>query len=166
MEIIPENNFKPLNDMLLKKKSLLLGIKELTLAQTNAITDSELERLNVLIKEKQQRIDEIDLIDEEFSKCFLKIKSQFGISGIDELDLPAVGKEAYGEAKQLKSLTSEIMDIIRDISETEKINSQKSKSLLEHFQNEIRKINQGKKANNAYMPKYSGTPSYFVDKKK
>jgi hypothetical protein len=89
-----------------------------------------------------------------------------GISHLNQLEEAKLENSASEGAKQLKAMTAEVLDLIRSISEIEKVNSQKSDKLLEQLGNEIKKINQGKKANNAYKPGPVKAPSYFLDKKK
>lgn len=164
--MIPDQYFGRLSELLQKKKGLLGEILELTGKQTEAITEDGLDSLNKLIDEKQQKIDAIDKLDEEFQVYFQRLKSTAGISGLEQLDASKLEGVAAEGARQLKGLTAEIMDIIRAIGEIEKENSEKSQKLLSHFSGEIRKINLGKHANNAYKPAPYSTPSYFLDKKK
>lgn len=166
MDRTPEKTIEKLNELLQRKRGLIQDILKLTNAQTEAISQDGLDRLNGLIKDKQIRIDEINQLDEEFELLSAEIKKAFGISRLDQLDAAKLTSEASAGAKLLKALVADILDVIREISEIEKINSQKSKKLLEQFGNEIKKINQGKKANNAYKAGAYNAPSYFVDKKK
>lgn len=169
MVTTPEMYIERLDELLQKKKQKLQEIFALTEKQTDSITENGLDNLNKLIEEKQKKIDEIDKLDEEFGTYFLRLKSILGISRLDQLDVSKLEGTAVTGAKQLKSLTAEIMEIIRSISEKEQVNNQKSKNLLGEFGSEIRKINQGKKTNNAYNAYKSGSasaPSFFLDKKK
>lgn len=166
MDTMPEKYIERLNEFLLKKKALLLDILTLTQAQTEAIAEDSLDSLNNLINSKQLKIDEINKLDEEFGTCCSRLKSILGISNLDQLDATKIEYGVSEGAKQLKGLTAGILDVIRNISEVEKGNSQKSNKLLEQFGNEIKKINQGRKANNAYKPGSVSAPSYFLDKKK
>lgn len=166
MIMTPEIYIESLNELLSKKKALLLDILALTQSQTESITEAGMDRLNHLIYEKQLEIDGINKLDDEFGACSQKMKSTLGISSLNQLDAAILDAAAAKGAKQLKVLTAEILDVIQSISNLEKENSSKSKKLLEQFGNEIKKINQGKKANNAYRPGVSSAPSYFLDKKK
>jgi hypothetical protein len=150
MNTTPEKYIERLNELLLKKRALLLDILSLTQAQTEAIAEDSLNSLDDLINSKGLKIDAVNKLDEEFGIYCLKLKSALGISKLDQLDATVLGGNASEGAKQLKGLTAGILDLIRSISEVEKGNSQKSNKLLEQFGNEIKKINQGRKANNAY----------------
>lgn len=155
-----------LNELLFKKKVLLLDILALTRAQTEAIAEDSLDSLNNLINSKQLKIDEVNKLDEEFGAHYSRLKSTMGISSLDQLDNAKLESGASEGAKQLKDLTAGILNVIRSISEVEKENSQKSNKLLAQFGSEIKKINLGKKANNAYKSGSISAPSYFLDKKK
>ena len=166
MDTSPVKYIERIIEKLVKKKALLLDILELTRTQTDSITEDGMDKLGSLIAAKQEKIDEIDKLDEEFSIYYERLKSSMGISQLNEIDISKLGGEAHEKAVNLKELTAEILDIIQNISEIEKVNNRNSKILLDKFSNEIRKINQGKRANNAYRKEVFGTPSYFLDKKK
>lgn len=148
-----------------KKKELLSDILDFTQKQTDMIAEDGLDSLGNLIEEKQQKINAIDKLDEEFEIYFQRLKTAMGISKLEQIDEIKLGASAATGARQLKSLTAEILDIIRRINEIEQLNSEKSKKLLDEFGKEIRNINQGKKVSNAYKPTPISSPSYFLDKK-
>ncbi len=166
MNTSPEKYIERLNELLLKKKALFSEILELTNAQTGVITEDGLDSLNELINKKQQKIDNIDKLNEEFEIYYSRFKAVLGISNLEQLDTAGLGEAALTGAKRLKALTAEITDVITQISEIEKVNSKKSNDLREQLGKEIKRINQGKKVNNAYNPEPFNTPSYFLDKKK
>jgi len=166
MNTSPEKYIERLNELLLKKKALFGEILALTQAQTDVITEDGLDSLKELINKKQLKIDSIDKLNEEFEIYYSRLKDTLGISDMQQLDTAKLSGEALTGAKRLKALTAEIMDVIRQISEIEKVNSKKSIDLREQLGNEIKKINQSKKVNNAYNPEPYNAPSYFLDKKK
>ncbi|NTV90093.1 MAG: flagellar biosynthesis protein FlgN, partial [Clostridiales bacterium] len=88
-------------------------------------------------------------------------KNAAGIKTLEELDASRIT-----EARRLKEKTSGIISAIEKISLVEKQNSEKGKELLNNLGNEIKRLNQGKKASQAYVPKPQAIPSYFIDKKK
>lgn len=144
------------------KKKLLNDMMALTKAQTPVIKIGSLDELEKLIAEKQRLIELIDKLDAEFGVHLEKLKAAAGIKKLDELDATR-----FPAAKQLKRATSEVLELVREISDTEKINSVKGKELLEQLGSQINKINQGKIINNAYnKPNIAGGSSFFVDKKK
>lgn len=166
MNIAPEKYIERLNELLLKKKALLNEILVLTQTQTGVITEEGLDSLNELINKKQLKIDSIDKLNEEFEIYYTRFKATLGISSLEQLDTAGLSEAASAGARQLKALTAEIMNVILRISDIEKVNSKKSNDLREQLGNEIKRINQGKKVNNAYNPVPFNTPSYFMDKKK
>ncbi|NLK86248.1 MAG: flagellar protein FlgN [Clostridiaceae bacterium] len=162
MDTSREVKFDRMIELLDRKKQLLSDMLELTKAQTDVIAEGTLDKLKLLIDEKQTKIDEIDKLDADFSVYFESLKLAFGINKLSELDVYADPR-----AKQLKQITSEVMDLIGEISSIENINSEKSKKLLEELGSQIKKVNQGKKINNAYSAQPADTPSsFFLDQKK
>ena len=161
MSISSEMHIERLNEILRKKKILLQDILVLTKNQSQTITEDGIESLQKLISDKQLKIDEIDKLDDEFSVYFHRLKTVLNVSSLDELSVSGVAG-----AKQLRGLTKDILKLIADISEIEKQNNRNSKELLGQLGSEIKKINQGKKVNNAYIPNMPNTVSYFIDKKK
>ncbi len=156
-----EKYFDRMIENLKNKQKLLIEMSDLTQAQAGVIKSDTLPVLQKLIDEKQIRIDAIDKLDEEFSVYMGRLKSTAGVNSLEELDV-----STYPAAAQLKGITTEILGLIKKISEIEKLNSSKSKELLNELGGEIKKINQGKKVNKAYSPGPVSLPSYFVDKKK
>lgn len=161
MNMTPDKYVDRLIEILQKKKVFLQGMLVLTEAQSGTISEDGLDRLQKLIEEKQLKIDAIDKLDGEFNVFFQRLKTSIKIKSLEELDITGIPA-----AKQLKSITGEVMEIISQIGELERQNSEKSKKLLNFLGSEIKKINQGKKVNNAYAPPPTGIPSYFIDKKK
>ncbi|MGE5613321.1 MAG: flagellar protein FlgN [Bacillota bacterium] len=147
---------------ILERKKMLLGeMMTLTEAQASAINADTLDRLQELVEEKQRRIDEIDKLDEEFEIYLDRLKKAYGIKRLDDPDAPA-----FPQAEKLKEVTGEILSLVSRISEAEKANNVKCRELLEQLGSQIKKINQGKKINNAYNTPPPGVSSFFVDKKR
>ena len=154
--------FDRMIELLTRKKQLLGDMLDLTKTQTGVIAAGTLDELQKLIDEKQQRIDEIDKLDADFKVYFESLKIAFGINKLNELN--AAGNP---QARQLKQITSEVLELVVEISAVEKVNSEKSKRLLDELGTQIKNVNQGKKINNAYSKPASANPSsFFMDKKK
>jgi hypothetical protein len=157
-----EIRFDRMIELLGRKKELLGDMLELTKAQTDVIAAGTLDKLEQLVHEKQLKIDEIDKLDADFGVYFESLKSAFNINRLSELDV-----HADPRAKQLKHITSEVIELIGEISSIEKVNSEKSKKLLEELGSQIKKVNQGKKINNAYSKQPADvSSSFFLDQKK
>jgi predicted nuclease with TOPRIM domain len=149
-------------ELLGKKKQLLQEMLTLTKAQTPVIAADSLDKLQKLVEDKQGLIDRINELDDEFTAYMDKLKSAVGISKLDDIDI-----SRFPAAVRLKQGVSEVLDLVREISDVEKINSVKSNKLLEQLGSQIQKINQGKKINNAYSSQNAAvTSSLFLDKKK
>ncbi len=161
MNMSADKYFERMNELLGKKKVLLQDMLSMTEAQTPAITSDSLDALQKLISEKQQKIDAIDKLDEEFRVYFERLKTTLNIRKLEELDA-----SSFPAAAKLKENTAEILELIGRISKTEKNNNEKSKALLDTIGSKIKKLNQGIKINNAYNPAPPRTSSYFLDKKK
>lgn len=144
-----------------KKYILLQDMLALTKNQAGAINEDGLEDLQKLIDEKQKCIEKIDRLDEEFNVYFRRFKSVMGVSRLSELDASGVKG-----ARELQDVTGEILNLIREIGELEKLNNIKAENLFNHFGNEIKKINLGKKMNSVYVPKQQNPPAIYFDKKK
>jgi len=145
-----------------KKCGLLSDTLLLTKAQTQSITEESLEKLQGLIADKQTKIEAVGKLDEEFDIYFRRLKSELKIGSLDELK----NFSGIKGIRELQDTIRQIMNTINDICEIEKKNNMKAKELLNELGDEIKKINQGKKMNSAYMPGPVKPPSYFIDKKK
>jgi phage-related protein len=157
----PEAYIKKLQEISVKKVKLIEEILNLTKAQSQSIAAEDLNGLENLISNKQKLIDEISKLDEEFSGYFQGLKRGLKIKNLDELkdiNIPGVDK--------LQSIISSIMKTVKEVCEIEKQNEAGVKKLMNVVGDEIRKINQAKKANAAYMPRPISSSSYFIDKKK
>lgn len=144
-----------------KKHELMCELNRLTREQSLVITEEGLDELDKLIEKKQAVIDQMIALDEEFDVCFQNLKKELGVNSLDELK----GFEIKG-IRELQQTISKIMDIVKETIALEKENSAKAKKLLEAFGNEIKKLNQGKRASSAYNPPPIQFPSYFIDRKK
>jgi len=150
-----------LQEISARKLKLIEEILNLTKAQSQLIAAEDLDRLESLVSEKQKLIDEISRLDGEFNEYFQGLKDELNIKNLDELkgiSIPGVDK--------LQNIIGRIMETIKEICEIEKQNESGIRGLMNAVGDEIRKINQAKKANAAYMPKPISAPSYFIDKKK
>jgi hypothetical protein len=153
--------FDRMTEILRKKELLLKDMLYLTESQTDAIQSEALDTLRKLIDKKQQKIDAINKLDDEFNIYFERLKAASNVKKLEDLDA-----SKFIGAKGLKEATAGILAVAGRISETEKLNSQKSAELKKKLGEQISRINQSKKVNNAYNPESYNTPSYFLDRKK
>ena len=157
----PEAYIKRLQEISAEKFNLVEKILNLTKAQTQSIAAEDLNELENLVSGKQKLIDEISKLDDEFSDCFEELKRKLNVKNLDELK----GVNIPG-ADRLQGIIGSIMETVKEICEIEKQNEAGVRKLMNAVGEEIRKINQAKKANAAYMSKPVISPSYFIDKKK
>ncbi|NMB96659.1 MAG: flagellar protein FlgN [Clostridiaceae bacterium] len=147
-------NIKMLNDLLKVKYSLLERMLDITKLQSEAIDREDLAALNKLIEEKQNKIDDIDRIDEKFNMGFSRSKKQ--LNTLDTL-----------ETRELKQNTERILSIINDIIKFEKENNEKMHSSMDSYKVQMNNINVGKKAISIYNKPYTpSNSSIFIDRKK
>lgn len=161
MDISPEKYVQRLNEILGKKLIFLKDILSLTRDQETSIGEENIDGLEKLIDAKQEKIDAIDKLDEEFSVYFQRLKTVLKVDSLSELNASGIAG-----AKELKLTVSEVVEVISAIEVLEKKNNVSAKKLLDSIGGEVRKLNQGIKFNRAYIPAPMQTTSYFIDKKK
>lgn len=159
--MLPEEYIKRMIDISVKKHTLLKEMLMFTKGQANAISNEDIDNLERLTGEKQVRIDTIDKLDDEFQVYFLRLKRVLKVEKLNEIK---AGKIAG--TSELQDVAGRVMDLIREISDIEKKNNADARKMMDATALEIKKINQGKKANNAYMSGPGKAPSYFIDSKK
>ena len=158
----PEEYILRLTEVSGKKYILMQDILTLTRSQSGTITEDGVDGLEKLIALKQARIADIDKLDEQFDVYFQRLKQELKIKSLDELKGPNIKG-----VRELQEVVESIMSVIREISEIEKQNNENAKKLLNRFGDEVKKLNQSRKVNQAYNTSPAmQPPSYFIDKKK
>lgn len=161
MNISPEGYVERLYEATNEKFKLLLKMLELTKQQSLTINEDDLERLTQTVTLKQEKINEINQIDEDFDVYFQGLKRELKVKSLEEIkDLNIKG------IKELQESIGNIIRVVKEISEIENINNDKAKDLLNGFKNEIKKLNHGKMINSAYNPRPMQSTANFIDKKK
>lgn len=150
-----------INEGLRQKFSYLQELYDLTVKQTAAIKAEDVAELNRLVDKKQVKINAVDMLDEDFKKNFQNLKNILGVTSLDGLDAGRIPG-----AIELKQLVADILSMIKKLSDLETANSTGVNKLLATLGNEVKKLNQGIKINNAYAPTSYNRFSYFIDKKK
>lgn len=162
MDSNPEVYIERMLEISEKKRTLLESMLSLTLSQAKVITEEGIQDLKVLVNAKQEKINEIDRIDENFDVYFRRLKQILKVKSLDEMN----GAGIKG-IKQLQECIKKIMAIMKDISTIESENNLKTQNLLNKLGTGINTINHGKKAAIAYTPGYNyQTKSHYFDKKK
>ena len=148
-------------DLLKLKFTLLQDIHAITREQTVLMSEQGMDGLGRLIALKQDKINEIDGIDEEFLTNMQKLKKGLNVASLEEIKTNETKR-----LEDLNMLTDRIIKLSNEISGIEKENSVKAKALLNSLGEKARKANRGRTVTLAYNQGYLNTNSYFIDKKK
>lgn len=158
----PDKYIQRMQEVTDKKYILLQDMVLLTQEQSNTITEEGLYELEKLVSCKQLKIDEIDKLDEEFNVYFQRLKHELKVNSLEEAQTSGI----IG-VKELQEAVKDVKDLIVEIMNLEKANSEKTKNLLDLLGDEIKKVSVGKAANSAYkIGQNTRQPSYFMDQKK
>jgi hypothetical protein len=143
------------------KYTYLQEMLEMTSEQAASIDVDQIAKLEDILDGKQRIIEKIDKLDDEFEVYFHRLKSEAKVKSLEELN----ASEVKG-LKELKMSVSNVMAIIKELSNMEQSNRFKAKKVLESVGNELKSINVAKKVNSAYGSIQFQTESFFIDKKK
>lgn len=150
-----------LNEILVKKHDMLSEILSYTCLQKEAILQENYNELEILISRKQQRIEAVDKLDDQFSVYSSRLKSMLDIETLE--DLPGFGIPGTAD---LKAYVAKILEILNEINKIEKENNSKVQTELTDLKGKIKQNNSFKQVNNAYSAPKGNLPSYYFDKKK
>jgi hypothetical protein len=150
-----------LNELSLKKLSLLQELLLFTRSQKEIITAGRFEEMDSLIAEKQRRMDAVDKLDEQFLVYSSRLKSALAISSLEELP----GFNIPGTS-ELKACISKIHGVLSEMKTLEDENASQVKKELKETKEKINHSNAFKRVAGAYNPVNSDIPSYYFDKKK
>lgn len=142
-----------------EKYIFLEDILSLTEKQTAVIELSDIDGLNLLIDRKQEKLDNIKLLDTEFESIVSDLKTLYEINNLDELEFKC------GKIINLKDCISRIMNKLREISSLEQLNKEKMLKAKDELQEKIVGAANGKRAINQYGNFSSYTNPYFIDRK-
>ncbi|WP_066505885.1 flagellar export chaperone FlgN [Abyssisolibacter fermentans] len=158
-----EKIMNEMNLILEEKLKLLNNIFKYTKRQEEVVTNDNVVDIETFIKLKQIEINKIDKLDIQFYNLFNELKQKENILKLENLEV-----KKYPQAKKLKSLTTEIFNLLKQIQVLEQKNSVALKSTLENVKSELRNINAGKKmvsGYNTYKNVYNNS-SVIIDQKK
>lgn len=100
---------------LMRRKLVLLGdMQEISEKSLNYIDEGEVGALENFLSEKQNIIMQVDTLDELFLAEFSKIKSEYGVSSIDELKLSDSPRLA-----ELRSYAAKILEKLKIIENSD-----------------------------------------------
>lgn len=162
MKAVIQDNFIKLREIWDAKKNLLYGILVLTEKISQGIADEDVEKINIYVDEKQKLIDQINVLDQEYRTYFGSIKLEQVIDCLDGLQ-----EVPNQEVLALHEIIKQISELLKKIDSIEKINNLSAQSLLNKFSEDIKVINNAKRASLAYnRPIQATTQSYFFDMKR
>ena len=67
-----------------EKLKLLERMLKYTIDQSQAITESDTDKLNIIVGKKERLIEKINEIDKKFEEEFLSLKLELGVESLDE----------------------------------------------------------------------------------
>lgn len=146
------------------KLQLVKKLLELTIQQRDAlkaVEDDDIDILNNLIQGKQETMNKIDILDQEFLGKFIKVKEILGIENFADLK-----EEPIAGVKILKEKIQEIMVVTEEISSVDKENTMKAQENLDEIKKQLKLVKIGKKTNHGYGKKFTENTSILIDKKK
>jgi len=157
----PRDYVVRLGEISSKKLVLLNEILLFSRSQNEVIKGQRYEEMDLLLQEKQKRIDAVDKLDEQFSVYASRLKSLLGIASLE--DLPRFGLEG---TKTLKENVSRILTLLEQIQVLDQENSSKVQAELSDLKGKIKQNNSLKKINNAYGAPQNSQAAYYFDQKK
>ncbi|GEM_PF-290539 len=157
----PEAYIERLLEITNGKYAYLKEMLKLTTEQADVLDGDHMERLEEILDSKQKIIEKVDRLDDEFEVYFHRLKTESGIKSLEELNVSDIKG-----LKELKASVSNVMGILKEMSELDKSNNSRAKKALEDIRSEIKNISVAKKVNTAYGSTPVQTESYFIDKKK
>lgn len=143
-----------------KKLSLMDEIMMFTKTQNEVIKDKRFEEVDLLIKERQKRMDAVDKFDEQFVVYSSRLKEMAGVTSFEELP-----NDEFPGLPELKGIVESIHERIIQLKELDDENTNLVKIEMQNTRNDITNTNAHKRATGAYYPP-SNTTSYYFDKKK
>ncbi|WP_099190184.1 flagellar export chaperone FlgN [Tepidibacter mesophilus] len=150
------------------KYNSMKEIQEITKMQKIDIENSNSDSLINYIEKKQDKIEDINKLDNQFYSLYIKLKEDLDIDSIENIDV-----QKYPEIKELKSKIENILKLTKEIDEIDKVNNKKVKEELEKIKENLKNIKNDKKSlsNNmkaykGYNTKYNHAQGVFIDNKK
>ena len=142
-----------------EKLILLNKLLELTNMQKSSISESDMDKVDSILDEKDEIMKKIDALDVKFLPCFSELKVENDITNLDELDTTK-----YPNLKELKSIVKEITSTLMAISLLDDENNRVLKEELEGIKDNLKTVKKGQKAYNGYNKKFDN--SIMIDEKK
>lgn len=128
-----------------KKLVLLNKLLELTKFQKTSINNSDMNKLDNILDQKDELIKSIDDLDIKFLTCFSELKSVNNVENLDELD-----SKDIPSLKKLKEVIGEITSTLMAISMLDKENTKVIKEELEEIKASLKTVKKGQRAYSGY----------------
>jgi methyl-accepting chemotaxis protein len=157
----PKEYVRRLKDISLIKLSLLNEILLFVRSQNEVIKGQRFEEMDLLIKEKQKRMDAVDKLDEQFAAYSSKLKEILSIDSFEELpgyNLPGT--------QELRDVIESIHQKLQDIKEVDDENISLVKTEMKDIREQINNTSNNKRVQGAYYPSRNSVTSYYFDEKK
>lgn len=142
-----------------EKKILLIEILSLTKKQKDLIEEDNIDDLGIVLIDKENLMNKIDLLDKDFLSLYNSIKSDEGIDSLEKIDI-----RKFGNLKSLRDIVGEINKILDDISSIDRENKKNMKLNIDKVKLNIKQVKKGKKAYKGYN--YETVESMLIDEKK
>lgn len=149
-----------LTELLDYKKILLDDFYKLTIVQKKLIENDDIDKLNRIIKNKEELISKINLLDKDFLEIYNELKEENNIRSLSELDIDKV------YLARLKEITNRCDSLMQDIKVQDESNNSMMENNFEDVKTKLREIKRGKTTTNKYYNKSQNTDGYFIDSKK
>ncbi|HHY64354.1 MAG TPA: flagellar protein FlgN [Clostridiaceae bacterium] len=156
----PKDYVLKMKDISIKKLTLLDEIFLFARSQNEVIKDKRFEEMDLLIREKQQRIEAVDKLDEQFAECSSKLREMLSVKSLEELprfNLPGT--------KELREVIESIFQKLKDIREIDDENISLVKAEMKDIKKKLNGVSNNKRIQGAYNPPMNMT-SHFFDQKK
>ena len=145
-----------------KKYKLLENMLQLYLQQEEELTANETDSQEMHIAKRQEIMDEVDKLDEQFHVYTERLKTTLGIQSLEDLSSFNIPGKA-----ELKEIVSRITALLMTITDRHQKTESHMKSMLQSTGTQIKQVNKTKIMNRAYQPGSTmPTPSVYFDKKK
>lgn len=142
----------------------LKDILDITYKQKEAVYQQNIDILTKYVKEKQQHIDAIDKLDEEFQSIYDGIRDELKSDKFEQE--MAMSAEETGLYREFKQKVQEVQNIVKVICGVEKENNENVNRIMEELKGKIRSINAAKRGYKAYKSVPAMTDGVFIDKKR
>lgn len=152
---------KKLLELAEAKKQHMQRILELTRKQSEVLSAEQVDQLLAYIQDKQEHIDAIKVLDEEFSYIYEEIKGEVCSDSFKD-DNP----EGYDLYAGLRVRVGEIKDMVEAIYQLETENQNRIRQAMQTVKARISNINRGKRGYSAYKQQMPQADGVFIDQRK